>query len=476
MAATTATRTAGRFGLLLLFTGLVLVALAGIAGASTWAPAEERFASEINRERAAAGLPALAVDVQLTRVARGWSGQMMAEDRMYHNPGLGSAVAGDWTRLGENVGFTIQGGVAPEILVDRLHVAFMNSPGHRENVLGDWNGVGVGVLITPANKMWVTVNFSKVPIGPVAGQLDEATAIAGRLFPEPDRAAYVVLGRSEVFADALGGAGLAGNEAPILFTPGPNPVDPDPVLHPKTRAEIDRVLPEHGTVYLLGGPKAVSPRVEGELLGDGYDVRRLAGPSRVETSVRVAEEVLARRGVTGEVLLARADNWADAVSGGAYSAYSGSPVLLTSGDQLDPAVSEFLARPGMERRVALGGRAALSDTVIAQAKALRVSGADRTATAVEIAKQLWGRTEATQGDQFVSIPGFAGDGWAYSLALAPFSAKNAGPQLLVGDQVSPAVQQYLSDLNYGGGVSGAVESSSIVPAPVVDELRALVQG
>jgi len=476
MAASTATRTAGRLGLLLLFTGLALLALAGIASAATWAPAEERFVSEINRERTAAGLPTLAVDVQLTRVARGWSGQMLTEDRMYHNPGLGSAVAGDWTRLGENVGFTIQGGVAPETLVDRLHVAFMNSPGHRENVMGDWNAVGVGVLISPANKMWVTVNFSKTPLGQAPGQLDEAASVAGRLFPEPDRAGYVVLGRSEVFADALGGAGLAGNEAPILFTPGPNPVDPDPVLHPKTRAEIDRVLPEHGTIYLLGGPKAVSPRVEAELAGDGYDVRRLAGFSRVETSVRVAEEVLARRGVTGEVLLARADTWADAISGGAYSAFSGSPVVLTSGDQLDPAVATFLARPGIDRRIALGGRAALSDSVVAQAKAQRIAGEDRTATAVEIAKRLWGRTEAAPGDQFVSIPGFAGDGWAYSLALAPFSAMNAGPQLLVGDQVSPAVQQYLSGLNYGDGVGGEVESSSIVPPPVVEELRALVQG
>ena len=467
-----------RSAVVALFATGVLLLLAGSASAATYAGAEERLVAEINRSRAQSGLPTLAVDVQLTRVARDWTEVMVQRDSMEHNPRLGEVVKGDWTRLGENIGWTQKSPATQDELVDRLNAAFMASPKHKDNVLGDWNSVGVGVVTTSGGKMWATVNFMKSSaVRPAGGQIAEAAAVSRSVFAAAGtsgrNATHAVVGRAEVFADTLGGAALAGDRAPVLFTSGPTSEDPQPVLSPTARAEIDRVLGGKGTVYLLGGASAVSDRVAHELAADGYDVRRLSGPTRIETSVRVAREVLERRGSTGEVLIARADDWADAVTGGAYAASTGSPVLLTGGDTLHPAVAAFLDDVSPRKRWALGGTAALSDRVVAAADAKRIAGPERTATGVAVAKELWGRTEAHSGDAFSVAPGFSADGWAYALAYAPWAAANAGPQILVGDSVSPAVEEMLSGLGYSGSVRADVNAASPVPQPVVDRLRHL---
>jgi uncharacterized protein YkwD len=460
---------------------VTLVALAPAAAtAATYAAAEQDFVARINAARGAGGLGPLVVNTQLVRVARDWSAVMAAEDRMYHNPVLGQQVTGDWTRLGENVGYTARTGATQAELVERLHNAFMDSPPHRDNVLGDYNQVGVGITITPAGKLWVTVNFMQAATVQAVDQVDEAIRVSRDVFANAGSgsatAGYVVLTRAEVFADALGGAGLAGRSAPILYTPGPSPADGDPALHPATRAEIDRVLGAGGRIYVLGGTAAVSERAAAELAAAGYDVRRLSGAGRVETSVRIAREILAVHGNTGEVLIARADDWPDAVTGGAYAASAGAPLVLTDRGRLHPAVAAFLAEANPTRRWALGGTAALADEVVTAAGAQRISGADRTATAVAVAERLWGRTAARPGDRYVSLPASGATAWAYALAYAPWSAVNDGPQLLVGSDVPASVRTYLQHLGYGGGVAGDVWAASIVPAPVVDNLRALVRG
>lgn len=458
--------------------------------------AEQGLLTALNAIRTAEGRPSLEGDSSVDVIAEAWSGVMAARDELAHNPDLPTQLPGAWERGGENVGYAVKTGATEAELVDRIMAAFLDSSGHRDNMLGDWTHVGVGVVVTDAGKMWVTLDFVRyLPGGapaadgaprapdsdPVATagvppQVEEAVAMSRGLFEAPDSAALVVLAGAAVFADALSGAGLAGGDGPVLFTVGPGPEVADPAVTPVTRTEIDRVLPDGGTVYVLGGEDAVSAASERELVAAGYEVRRLAGPSRIETSVRVAEEVLLRRGATGEVLLARADVWADAVSGGAYSAASGSPVVLTASDALSPEVAAFLERVEAPRRVALGGRAALSDAVVRAAGASRVAGADRSATSVAVAEQLWGRTSASAGDTFVTTPGFTDSGWAYALAYAPTSAVASGPQLLVGDDVPAAVEHYLAGLGYGAGVGGEIVAPTPVPDDVVERVTDLVDG
>lgn len=440
--------------------------------------AEDQMTSLINVERRSRGLQPLAPNVQLTGVARGWTPKMVSAGKLSHNPNLGKQVSGAWARLGENVGVAHPGGgEVAESIVNRLHKAFMNSPGHRANVLGDYTQIGLGAVWSNGS-LWITVVFSKGGETRPNAAIGEAINVSKRVFADAGAsgrpADFVVLGRAEVFADTLGGAGLAADRAPVLYTNGPTGVDPDPALHSATAAEIDRVLGGRGTVYLLGGTGAVSARVERELASAGYSVRRLRGASRVETSVRIAEEILKVHGPAKQILVARADDWPDAVTGGAYAAATRSPLVLTGQDKLHPAAAKFISARSGAKTYALGGTAALSDKVVAAARATRISGKDRAGTSVAIAEKLWGRTKASAGDRFSVVPGYAGDAWAYALAAAPWSAANTGPQLLVSDQVPPAVADYLKRLGYSGKVSGDVLAASPVPGPVRDQARRLL--
>jgi len=155
------TRTApARVALLLLVTAAAVMLLAGTAAASQWASEEQRLVDKLNVERRAGGLGELRVDAELQRVARDWTAVMAREDRLYHNPNLGSQVQRDWLRLAENVGWYHHPTASVTEHVDNLHTMFMSSDGHRTNIMRpEFNWVGVGVRVTASGKVWATVTF-----------------------------------------------------------------------------------------------------------------------------------------------------------------------------------------------------------------------------------------------------------------------------------------------------------------------------
>ena len=273
-------RHAPRWGLLIVAALATVAMLAGFARAETVsfgvnAGSENMLARKINGERTRRGKNALKVDLQLTRVARRWSSNMATQDRMYHNPNLGSQVDGDWTRLGENVGYSSKRDATQADLVARLHTAFMNSPSHRANVLGDYTRVGVGVRIADDGTMWVTVNFAKASGLSNTAVSREATR-ARREFVAPGRtgrqARFAIIAPANVTSTTL--ERLRSQGGPVLLTHRGTKVDPNPVLHPLSRAEVDRALPDGTTVYLVGND--VSDRAASELAADGYRVQRVA--------------------------------------------------------------------------------------------------------------------------------------------------------------------------------------------------------
>jgi uncharacterized protein YkwD len=109
------------------------------------------FVDQINLLRRTLGLPTLQVSSQLSSVATRWAQQMAAEDRLYHNPNLGSQVSG-WIRLGENVG------VGYDVL--GLMDAFIGSPGHYANLVDPhYTLLGVGVANGPNGTIYTTHDF-----------------------------------------------------------------------------------------------------------------------------------------------------------------------------------------------------------------------------------------------------------------------------------------------------------------------------
>lgn len=80
----------------------------------------------VNVSRAAAGLPALRENLALDLKADRWAQGMRDQCRIWHSR-LADGAPPNWRKLGENVGM---GGN-----VGQIHNAYMNSPGHRANVL-----------------------------------------------------------------------------------------------------------------------------------------------------------------------------------------------------------------------------------------------------------------------------------------------------------------------------------------------------
>lgn len=116
--------------------------------------AERALLEEINRARAARGLPGLHVHPTAHAVARDHARRMSDSARVRHNVRLEHrdvrSRLGSPIRVAENVG------KAPH--VESLHVAFMKSPGHRENILGRFDAVGVGVVFD-GHTYWATEVF-----------------------------------------------------------------------------------------------------------------------------------------------------------------------------------------------------------------------------------------------------------------------------------------------------------------------------
>ena len=112
----------------------------------------------INATRAEQGLPPLIRDAHAEQVAQRWTEQMAASGVLEHNPDfheqLRVGIAG-LAASAENVGMASDG-------LEIVHQGFVDSPGHYANLVGDYERVGVGVVVDAQGVVWVTHNFVRL--------------------------------------------------------------------------------------------------------------------------------------------------------------------------------------------------------------------------------------------------------------------------------------------------------------------------
>ncbi len=199
------------------------ITLTGI-GTAAFADAgdESQLVSLTNGSRASAGLPALQVDGALTAYARQHTAEMIAKGEIFHSSSSQlSSITSGWSVMGENVGR------GPS--VDIIHMAFMNSAGHRANILGDYNYIGVGADRSGDGTLYVTVIFMKketaAPTTTTTAPAPEEPAPS----PAPEPAPLPTPSTPKTTASGPGGSGSTTAAAPTpVFQPTPPPVcDPD---------------------------------------------------------------------------------------------------------------------------------------------------------------------------------------------------------------------------------------------------------
>lgn len=196
------------------------------------------------------------------------------------------------------------------------------------------------------------------------------------------------------------------------------------------------------------------------------DLRRAAGQDRLSTSAQASRDLFEDQAARS-VVLARADDFADALSGTPLAAAGGGPLLLTpSGSLAAWAESELrrvLPRGGTVHL--LGGERALSRAVDDRVRALgyrtvRLAGTERYDTAVKVAEQGLGRPSTVLLTTGLSA--------ADALSAAAAASRVGGAVLLTaGNRPSAATSAYLqtnpgSRVAVGGPAATAVPSAEAV--------------
>lgn len=141
----------------------LLTAVPAHAASFDVATAEQRLFQDLNADRTAAGLPALAWSPTIAGIARdnpssacgatvrGRSQDMLDRGYFAHQiPPCGVYVSAilsnaglQWQAWGENIAWNTYGD--PFQSADQANTAFMNDAAHRDNIMGAYNQVGIGV-------------------------------------------------------------------------------------------------------------------------------------------------------------------------------------------------------------------------------------------------------------------------------------------------------------------------------------------
>lgn len=129
--------------------------------------AEKRLLAMVNRDRAAAGLPALGWDDKVADVSRSHSTEMRVTKNVAHiSPKTGSAA--DRVRAAKIKTALVLENVARAYGLGEAHQGLMNSPGHRANLMSTTaTHVGIGVVfgdeVSGRREIFITQVFTRVP-------------------------------------------------------------------------------------------------------------------------------------------------------------------------------------------------------------------------------------------------------------------------------------------------------------------------
>jgi len=197
---------------------------------------------------------------------------------------------------------------------------------------------------------------------------------------------------------------------------------------------------------------------------EAASVGRVSGTDRIATAVAVSQDSFPA-GNAGAVVLARGDDYPDALVGGPLAAARNAPLLLTEGSTLPAATATELKRvlPAGGTVYVLGGTSAVPATVANQLTVLgysvvRYSGADRYATAVAVAKALGSPSTVLLA---------TGTNFPDALAAGPAAAHVHGAILLTNGPTLPTeTATYLAGAHttyaIGGPAAVAVPSATAI--------------
>lgn len=200
---------------------------------------------------------------------------------------------------------------------------------------------------------------------------------------------------------------------------------------------------------------------------------RIGGQNRIETAIEVSKKNF---DYSKNVVVARADDFPDALSASAFAKALKAPILLVNGKKVDESgtVQSEIKRLGAKTVYVIGKESAITKEVAEslkprKGKVERIGGENRFETSAMIANKLV---------EIVGNKGYAvfatGNQFADSLSVSSFAAAKGYPILLTGkDKVDSSVKKAIKDLDIKS--SYIVGGTSAVSEEVAKELPKLVK-
>ncbi len=200
-------------------------------------------------------------------------------------------------------------------------------------------------------------------------------------------------------------------------------------------------------------------QASGKLYISSEQINRIFGTSRIDTAIETSKNGWASSDV---VVLARGDNYADALAGVPLAHKLGAPILLTRSTLATETLKE-IERLGATNVIVLGGELAVSEGTVNTLKSKglevrRIAGANRYETAALIAKEV-----APNGAEKAVV--VSGRNFPDALSVASHAAKQGLPILLTNTNVLPESTE--SALNELGVTSTIVIGGSLVVTDTV---------
>lgn len=218
---------------------------------------------------------------------------------------------------------------------------------------------------------------------------------------------------------------------------------------------VIRTLKARG-VNVMNGPHFDVPAIE-----------RLAGNNRFLTAAAISQQGWAEGAQT--VILARGDNYADALAGVPLAYHLDAPILLTMPTVLSPDTLAEIQRLGATNIIILGGTGAVSAGIEQQLVSMgyqveRIQGANRYATAANIARRM-----CPEGVSHAVVA--FGNNFPDALAAASYAAREGYPILLT---LQNSLPQDTANVITELGITNTIVSGG--SGVVSDQVLALLPG
>gem|GEM_PF-3555568 len=239
-----------------------------------------------------------------------------------------------------------------------------------------------------------------------------------------DNANNIVIVNGDKLPDALAATPFAKQkDAPILLTTTNK-------LDDLTREEIKRLKAQNA--FIIGGEGVVSNKVKSQLEQLGLKVERIAGKTRFETSLAIANKMSS---VSQIAVVNGETGLSDATSIAAVAAVNNMPIILmpTKGTNI---YDTFIKNKNIKKSYVIGQVGSISKAIESKLpNAERIGGADRNETNAKVITKFYDTNKID--NMFICKNGSKKQSELIdALSVGALAAKGNSPVLIVGDNLN----------------------------------------